>query len=386
MDVTSEHYEPFNEAEDNEGFDTETCDTATITTDLWTARSKVGYIGVTCHWLTPDFELVDVLLAIEKMPYPHSNQTILEYLKNKINEFGLEGKLICGITDNGSNMKKAFELWEEVERIPCTAHVLQLTINKALGSIKPYVKRFKKLVKFFTSSPKQTERLNNAQLEISVRGGQQQDLGQNNLIHFQSNDDGNDNAVKTRWNASYNSWVRLLKLRKSIEWLANTLPYEPGKDSKSDARRLKYLLLKNYEWELLEKILSLLKPFEEATTFFSGAQYPTLSLMYPIIQKLKVKFACGEEQDGKEFDISVPNLNNVALNFQRKIYNSLFDYWDKTSDLGLLATILDPLNENSSNLSETSRYSSNFFESIFDNEEHDEISEFKCQLNSYHNH
>ncbi|CAJ0860160.1 4169_t:CDS:1, partial [Entrophospora sp. SA101] len=110
-------------------------------------------------------------------------------------------------------------------------------------------------------------------------------------------------AVKTRWNASYNSWVRLLKLRKSIEWLANTLPYEPGKDSKSDARRLKYLLLKNYEWELLEKILSLLKPFEEATTFFSGARYPTLSLMYPIIQKLKVKFACGEEQDGKEFDI-----------------------------------------------------------------------------------
>ncbi|CAJ0846413.1 5523_t:CDS:2 [Entrophospora sp. SA101] len=274
-----EHYEPFNEAEDNEGFDTgntsndtrdnlgsnrniigkiQTCDTATITTDLWTARSKVGYIGVTCHWLTPDFELVDVLLAIEKMPYPHSNQTILEYLKNNINEFGLEGKLICGITDNGSNMKKAFELWEEVERIPCTAHVLQLTINKALGSIKPYVKRFKKLVKFFTSSPKQTERLNNAQLEISVRGGQQQDLGTNlNNINILRN----VAAVKTRWNASYNSWVRLLKLRKSIEWLANTLPYEPGKDSKSDARRMelvKQILAHLYKY--IKLLLSYDKP------------------------------------------------------------------------------------------------------------------------------
>ncbi|CAH1758127.1 10981_t:CDS:2, partial [Entrophospora sp. SA101] len=61
------------------------------------------------------------------------------------------------------------------------------TSVKALGTIKPYVKRFKKLVKFFTSSPKQTERLNNAQLEISVRVGHQQDLGQNNLIHFQKN-------------------------------------------------------------------------------------------------------------------------------------------------------------------------------------------------------
>ncbi|CAJ0840563.1 11951_t:CDS:1, partial [Entrophospora sp. SA101] len=81
-------------------------------------------------------------------------------------------------------------------------------------------------------------------------------------------------AVKTRWNASYNSWIRLLKLQKSIEWLANTLPYEPGKDSKSDAHMLKYLLLKNYEWELLEKILLLLKPFEEATTFFLVLDIP----------------------------------------------------------------------------------------------------------------
>nr|CAG8483978.1 4772_t:CDS:2 [Entrophospora candida] len=103
----------------------------------------------------------------------------------------------------------------------CTAHVLQLTINKALGTIKPYVKRFKKLIKFFTSSPKQTER--------------------------------NVAAVKTRWNASYNSWIRLLKLQKSIEWLANTLAYEPGKDSKSDAHRLKYLLLKNYKWGITRK-------------------------------------------------------------------------------------------------------------------------------------
>ncbi|RHZ78468.1 hypothetical protein Glove_164g37 [Diversispora epigaea] len=31
-----------------------------ITTDLWTARSKVGYIRITCHWLTQDLQLIDL--------------------------------------------------------------------------------------------------------------------------------------------------------------------------------------------------------------------------------------------------------------------------------------------------------------------------------------
>jgi hypothetical protein len=37
-----------------------------------------------------------------------------------------------------------------------------------------------------------------------------------------------------------------------------------------------------------------------------------------------------------------PNLNNVAITFQQKIYESLFDYWNQTFDIGLLATLLDP--------------------------------------------
>ena len=61
---------------------------------------------------------------------------------------------------------------------------------------------------------------------------------------------------------------------------------------------------------------------------------------------------------------------------------SLFDYNTKQNTIEKLKEIYlqykeneISVNENSSNLSETSRSSSNFFESIFDNEEHDEISE-----------
>nr|CAG8656639.1 5008_t:CDS:2 [Entrophospora candida] len=322
-----------------------TCVTATITTDLWTSRSKEGYIGVTCHWLSPKFEPIDILLAIERMPYPHTNEIILNYLKNLVEEFGLSNKIICGVTDNGSNMRKAFDTWEGVERLPCTAHTLQLSVNKALIIIKPYVKRFKKLVKFFSTSPKQSERLDKAQIEVAKNNT-------NSLNNFQVL--RNITSIKTRWNSSYISWSRLLILRKSIQWLADTLPYETNNDSKKDARRLKQCLLQDYEWDLLEKVLLLLKPFEEATTFFSGAQYPTLSLMYPTIQKLKIKYACdvtgrnrkddndNDESQKKSNPPPRPNLNNIAMIFQQKIYESLFDYWNQTSDIGLLATLLDP--------------------------------------------
>ena len=34
-----------------------TCKSASLTTDLWTAKSKHGYIGVTLYWLSEDFKV-----------------------------------------------------------------------------------------------------------------------------------------------------------------------------------------------------------------------------------------------------------------------------------------------------------------------------------------
>ena len=143
-----------------------TCETASITTDLWTARNNDGYIGVTLHWLSSNFEIYDVILAVERMEYPHTGERIKEYLNNKIEEFGLTGKIVCAITDNEANMKKAIKIWDGVERLPCSAHTLQLTVIQALKAIKPYTKRFRKLAKFFRSS-KQSQRLDQAQIELA---------------------------------------------------------------------------------------------------------------------------------------------------------------------------------------------------------------------------
>ena len=44
---------------------------------------------------------------------------------------------------------------------------------------------------------------------------------------------------------------------------------------------------------MLKQIIDLLEPFDDATTYFSGTSYATLSIIYPLIQVLKEKYAYG---------------------------------------------------------------------------------------------
>src|SRR5688572_15252599 len=84
-----------------------TCESASLTTDLWTAKSKYGYIGITLHWLSEDFKVYDCLLCMKCMQYPHTGTNIISFLKKKVGEFGLEGKITFIVTDNISNMVNA---------------------------------------------------------------------------------------------------------------------------------------------------------------------------------------------------------------------------------------------------------------------------------------
>ena len=78
-----------------------------------------------------------------------------------------------------------------------------------------------------------------------------------------------------------------------------TLPLSDNSDDRADGRKLKKRLLLPHEWDLLKQIVDLLEPFNDATTYFSGTSYATLSIIYPLIQVLKFKYAYepSEEND-----------------------------------------------------------------------------------------
>ncbi|GBC14992.2 zinc finger BED domain-containing protein 1-like [Rhizophagus irregularis DAOM 181602=DAOM 197198] len=310
------------------------------------------------------------------------NRAIVSFLKKKVAEFGLEGKITCVVTDNGSNMVNAINQWDGIERLPCAAHTLQLSINRAFQKTNIYIKRIKRLVHFFTSSPKQSERLDNAQKECQRhKNTSLQDISDN------SSDDSDDDDGTNE------------------QWLGATLPLSDNYDDRANGRRLKKWLLLPHEWNLLKQIVDLLEPFEDATTYFSGTSYATLSIIYPLIQVLKFKYAENDEvnDDDLELEQDAPNFqheesdeesdlsdsdeeDNPELDtpeqsmthhhqtrskaaaastiqpaqdilkiMKQTIYNSLFVYWNEPIMIGLLASLLDPRLKTLSNWDEETR-------------------------------
>jgi len=136
-----------------------------LTLDLWTSRSRAGYLGVTCSFVNAQFELREAILVVKYLKYPHTGDIIAECLNQIIHEWNLDGKVFTITTDNGSNMVKAGKLlknYNNITRFPCAAHTLQLVVGKGLLPAERLVARAKRLINFFTT-PKQTERLIEAQ-------------------------------------------------------------------------------------------------------------------------------------------------------------------------------------------------------------------------------
>jgi len=139
--------------------------TCSLTCDLWTGRNRMEYLGVTCSFIDNDFQLVELVLTIMYMPYPHTGEAIAEILNYIIDDWKLTNKVFTITTDNGSNMIKAMKFMPNIVRIPCTAHTLQCAIGKGLVDAEPLIARAKRLMLFFTT-PKQTERLLDAQKNL----------------------------------------------------------------------------------------------------------------------------------------------------------------------------------------------------------------------------
>ena len=245
------------------------CIAASITTDFWTSRTKHGYIGITCSWISIDWKPKEALLELERVPYPHTGVVISQILKSVFEKWKIEKKVIALTTDNGSNIKKAARLLNTIDHLPCAAHTLQLTVGQGLNIIKVFVLRVKRLIDFFHVSPKQSERLNAAQQEIGYK---------KNLSVI--------GDVSTRWNSSFYAWKRLLILQRAIIFLPSRLKSDLNNDVRNDGEKLERIMLTNNEWELLSKLVDILEGFEEVTALLSGAKYTTISLIYPAISRV----------------------------------------------------------------------------------------------------
>ena len=173
------------------------------------------------------------LLSCEHLPYPHTGEVISKELYRIICEWRLEATVFTVATDNGANMVKGVRLLNDdyfinVERQPCAAHTLQLSVQEGLKQCKAIHHRVKSLQAFFRL-PKQAQRLREAQ------SGSNEDTVESPLDVLTD--------VKTRWNSTYLAWKRILELHNSIRVVSTSLLTESDRTSQKEGEKLERLCL-----------------------------------------------------------------------------------------------------------------------------------------------
>ena len=160
-----------------------------LTLDLWTSRSRQGYLGVTCSFIDSKWQLKEFILTIEHVRYPHTAAHILEALELILEEWKIRNKVYTITTDNGSNVKKAIGDMKGVKWLGCVAHTLHLIVGKGLMPAQILIMRVKCLIDFFMR-PKQNEQIEEIQKQFP--------------------DIGNDNDKKNNDDKDGNNWVSLI--------------------------------------------------------------------------------------------------------------------------------------------------------------------------------
>ncbi|CAB5385405.1 unnamed protein product [Rhizophagus irregularis] len=331
-----------------------------LTCDLWTSRSKQSFLGVTCHFITPDFEIKEITLAIQYLEYPHTGDAIQQALEKIITQWELQHKVFFCTTDNASNMKKCLTQIVWLHRLSCTAHTIQLVVGKGLLTAEILIARAKRLINFFTS-PKQNERLLNAQKKNSEEPEEESDL---HRIFYRAITD-----VETRWSSTYIAWERLIALKPYIDIVISSLNVSKDNNAKEDAKRLNKINLTNNEWDIIRDLLEILGPFAELTEILEGTKYATMSYIYPGIIKLKSMFSptinsnldletnddAFENHQFEEVDeddepdarrkikINTPiNTFKLLDNIKSNLYKALENYFEVIEKEALIAALLDP--------------------------------------------
>ncbi|CAG8642829.1 18648_t:CDS:2, partial [Acaulospora morrowiae] len=313
------------------------------------------------HWLSKEFELNEILLCLIPMPYPHISQAIREFLIQKVQDFNLQDKILCVITDNGSNMVAVIRDWDGIERLPCTAHTLQLSVNHTLKKNHQQIHRIRELVKLFDSS-KQSQRLDAAQIEISKQKRRNDIPSHDPILSDDSDYDGDSEDVENEVSTNY-PIDKFISILKNV----NDVPTHGFQQ--------------HYHFEMIQMHEKMDENCNNcASEYFSAGRYPTIAFIHPLMEPMKFHYAQSanfdengyeneevynfdsESEDSSENDLVVatesqPNtqsLNNqenqlesdsksIIKEIQTIIYNSLFEYWNCPSKICLLATLLDPL-------------------------------------------
>ncbi|KAK6477799.1 zinc finger BED domain-containing protein 1-like, partial [Huso huso] len=292
-----------------------------LTTDIWTSIATEAYLSVTAHFITPAWTMKTINLTSKPLTERHTGDNIVAWVEEVLKKFEISpAQVVALVRDNGSNVVSAANKFSGLHgwlSVSCAGHSLQLTINNALKNttIQCAIGAARSVVEHFKKSELATTALKRKQ--------KQMETPQHTLLQ----------DVPTRWNSSLHMIKRLLEQR----WPIVAVLSDPTVKS---ARAVRHLDLSQDQWSLLNELVSILQPFETATTYLSGETYVSLSAVPSLIKSVS-----------SLMDLAVKNSSAIK-NFKRVAFQQLDQRWkigilDSRSGLDLespmiSAAILDP--------------------------------------------
>jgi len=196
----------------------------------------------------------------------HTGVYLSQVMTEELMEWNILNKVVAIVTDGAANIKLAVRLMD-IPQIPCTAHKLNLIVQQSLemsevdeadidetGGLKNILKKCRNIVAFF----KRSEVGNRILVE------KQKQLGINKVLKVKQD-------VRTRWNSTLFMLERLVQLKEPLTIAIISLTEAP-------------IFLDHDEWNIVEDIIPLLRPFNCLTVELSAEQYPTISKVIPLIR------------------------------------------------------------------------------------------------------
>ncbi|KAJ5300184.1 hypothetical protein N7508_007427 [Penicillium antarcticum] len=324
-----------------------------IALDCWTSPFQQAFMAVTGYFLDQDWNYCEVLLGFEHLHGSHTGENLSKTVIQLLTDHEITDRVLSVTTDNATNNNTLMMNIQEtiqsqsrsdtlIFRVPCIAHVIQLSLNELLGKLKvtppnkeielewsderthsfqtkqssstrqiaDTLKKIRGLAVFINASPQRRE----AFMALQTK--------EPRLIPIQD--------VQTRWNSTFMMLNRAKRL-------------QPFYDQYCTHHQYLHFKLDQEEWRQIEYLLLLTKPFFDFTTMLSKTRDVTTHNIYSIYNKL---FSHLDEAERKLKNKGVIWKKSMlqALQTAKKKLSKYYTATDHESygEIYALATILCP--------------------------------------------
>ncbi|QKX61420.1 uncharacterized protein TRUGW13939_08568 [Talaromyces rugulosus] len=261
-----------------------------IALDCWTSPFSQAFMAITGYFIDSDWVYREVLLGFKPLHGTHTGSYLSGVLMETLVENNIEDRVFGLTTDNASNNKALAASLQQalsdgviITRIPCLAHVIQLSLNQLLVRIKAVPSNESAETKW-TESQSRLVQENAKQCQISSTLNKVRYLA----IYINASPQRRETFynlqttnvkivpiqdVKTRWNSTFLMLRRAKRLRAIFSLFCAEYDCEE-------------MLLSEHEWRQIDYLLCITEPFFDYTTQLSKTRDVTAHYVFKIYNRL----------------------------------------------------------------------------------------------------